>query len=63
MEQQTSKNKTFHSNRKLRRGQGGYKDIDIDMKISSLKVKWVTRLMDNNFHSWKIHFFQIWEVL
>ena len=33
---------------------GGYKDIDIETKISSLKVKWVSRLLDNNFHPWKI---------
>ena len=33
---------------------GGYKDIDIEMKISSLKVKWVTKLMDNNYHPWKV---------
>ena len=33
---------------------GGYKDIDIETKISSLKVKWVSRLLDDNFHPWKI---------
>ena len=42
---------------------GGYKDIDIETKISSLKVKWVSRLLDDNFHPWKIIpnlFFQEW---
>ena len=33
---------------------GGYKDVDIEKKIASLKIKWVTRLFDKNFHSWKI---------
>ena len=33
---------------------GGYTDIDIETKISSLKVKWVSRLLDDNFHPWKI---------
>ena len=33
---------------------GGYKDIDIETKISSSKVKWVSRLLDDNFHPWKI---------
>ena len=33
---------------------GGYKDIDIETKILSLKVKWVSRLLDNNFHPWKL---------
>ena len=31
---------------------GGYKDIEI--KILSLKVKWVLSLPDDNFHPWKI---------
>ena len=34
-------------------GEGGYKDIDIKSKISALKVTWVTRLLDTNFHPWK----------
>ena len=33
---------------------GGYKDIDIETKILSLKVKWVSRLLNDNFHPWKI---------
>ena len=32
----------------------GYRDINIKAKISSLKVPWGTRLLDNNFHLWKI---------
>ena len=35
-------------------GEGRYKDIDIDSKISALKITWVTRLSDTNFHPWKI---------
>ena len=34
--------------------EGGNKDINIETKISTLKVTWVKRLLDNNFHSWKI---------
>ena len=34
--------------------EGGYKDIDIKSKISSMKFSWRTRLLDNNFHPWKI---------
>ena len=30
--------------------EGGYKDFDIDNKIAALKVKWVTKLLDSNFH-------------
>ena len=33
---------------------GGYKDIDIEAKISSLKVKWISHLLDDNFHPRKI---------
>ena len=31
-----------------------YKDIDIKSKISSMKFSWRTRLLDSNFHPWKI---------
>ena len=34
--------------------EGGYNDIDINTKLSSIKVSWVTRLTDDNFHLWKI---------
>ena len=34
--------------------EGGYKDVDIENKIAALKTKWVTRLIDKNFHPWKI---------
>ena len=30
--------------------EGGYNDIDMNAKLSSIKVSWVTRLMDDNFH-------------
>ena len=31
--------------------EGRYKDVDIETKISVLKVTWVKRLSDSNFHS------------
>ena len=31
----------------------GYKDIDIKTKLSSLKVIWIKKLMNDNFHAWK----------
>ena len=34
--------------------EGGYKDIDIETKVSALKVTCLKRLLDSNFHSWKI---------
>ena len=34
--------------------EGGYKDVDIETKISALRVTWVKRLPGSNFHSWKI---------
>ena len=30
-----------------------YKDIDIETKLSSLKVIWIKMLIDENFHAWK----------
>ena len=33
---------------------GCYKDVDIESKIESLRLSWVKRLCDNNFHVWKI---------
>ena len=33
--------------------EGGYKDIDIKTKLSSVKVIWIKNLMDDNFHAWK----------
>ena len=32
---------------------GGYKDVDIELKFESLKIIWIRRLLDSNFHSWK----------
>ena len=34
--------------------EGGYKDVDIESKTAALKIKWVTKLLDSNFHPWKI---------
>ena len=33
--------------------EGEYIDIDIETKLSSLKVIWIKKLMDDNFHAWK----------
>ena len=48
------KPKIKHSTLIANYSEGGLKDIDIKSKITSLKVKWITRLLDNNFHPWKI---------
>ena len=34
--------------------EGGYKDVDIGSKFKSLKIIWFKRLLDDNFHPWKI---------
>ena len=34
--------------------EGGYKDVDIFIKISSLKVPWIMRLLDDNLHHSKV---------
>ena len=34
--------------------EGGYKDVDIKSKILSLKVSWISKLLNTNFHPWKI---------
>ena len=34
--------------------EGGMKDIGIKAKLESLRIQWVKRLTNNNFHSWKI---------
>ena len=34
--------------------EGGYKDVDITTKIFALKMPWITRLSDDNFHHWKV---------
>ena len=33
--------------------EGGLKDIDIESKLQSIKISWVRRLEDSNFHPWK----------
>ena len=32
---------------------GGLKDIDIESKLKALKLSWIKRLLDSNFHPWK----------
>ena len=48
------KPKIKHSTLVADYSEGGYKDIDIKTKLSAIKVAWVTRLLDDNFHPWKI---------
>ena len=48
------KPKIKHSTSAADYSEGGYKDIDIKTRLSALKVAWVTRLLDYNFHPWKI---------
>jgi len=33
---------------------GGLKNVDINVKVTSLLCSWVQKLYDNNFHEWKI---------
>ena len=32
---------------------GGYKDVDIQSQLESLKIIWIRTLLDDNFHAWK----------
>ena len=32
---------------------GGLKEIDIESKLKVLKLSWIKRLLDSNFHPWK----------
>ena len=34
--------------------EGGYKDMDIATQFSALKMIWVRRLLENNYHPWKL---------
>ena len=34
--------------------EGGYKDVDISSKFLAMKISWIKRLLDDNFHPWKI---------
>ena len=31
---------------------GGLKGIDIESKLKALKLSWIKRLLDSNFHPW-----------
>ena len=33
---------------------GGLRDLDISSSLTSVKISWIRRLFDNNFHPWKI---------
>ena len=32
---------------------GGYKDVDIETKLSSLRTLWIRRFLYKSFHAWK----------
>ena len=34
--------------------EGGYKDVDISSKLFAMKISWIKRFLDDNFHPWKI---------
>ena len=34
------------------------KNVDIFSKVVSLQCSWIKRLFDNNFHQWKLNYFQ-----
>ena len=34
--------------------EGGYKDVDIATQFSALKMIWIWRSLDNNYHPWKL---------
>ena len=36
--------------------EGGYKDVDTEVKIVALKIIWINKLMANDFHKWKALF-------
>ena len=33
--------------------EGGYKDVDIEAKIMTLKITWINKLMADDFHAWE----------
>ena len=34
--------------------EGGYKNIDISSKLLAIKISWTKRVLDDNFHPWKV---------
>ena len=34
--------------------EGGYKDVNISSKLLAMKISWIKRFLDGNFHPWKI---------
>ena len=46
--------------------EGGYKDVDIQSQLKSLKIIWIRRLLHDNFHACKLipnALFWIWELV
>ena len=48
------KAKIKHSSLTEKYRDGGLKDVDVDAKILSLKISWIRKLKDSNFHPWKV---------
>ena len=48
------KPKSKHSTLIADYSEGGYKDVDIATKVSAVRVTWITRLLDDNFHHRKV---------
>ena len=49
-----SRSKIKHSSLIGNYEEGGYKDVDISTKLTALKITWIRRLLDGNYHPWKI---------
>ena len=49
-----SRSKIKHSSLIGNYEEGGYKDVDISTKLIALKITWIRRLLDGNYHPWKI---------
>ena len=49
-----SRSKIKHSSLIGNYEEGGYKDVDISTKLAALKITWMRRLPDGNYHPWKL---------
>ena len=43
--------------------EGGYKDVYILSKILAMKISWIKRILDDNFHPWKYYLYVYLHVL
>ena len=51
---QGKKAKTTHSNLCNGYENGGFKNVDLRNKITSIQCSWVKRLFEDDFHDWKV---------